>query len=188
MANGRRPVLTTPIETQRRALAQLEPRNFPIREALEESLLKYLEQEQDYAAVEAVLRDAVSRYRAARPKENTRLATSLARLGRFLLKKERYAEAEPILRSCMEIQKTHLDKDDWRISDTMSVLGEALMGRQAYDEAEPLLLTAFDDLETISSSPAARLKQAHDRIKRLYQVMGTPDKIPNSPSESGPGG
>ena len=88
----------------------------------------------------------------------------------------------------MEIQKTHLDKDDWRISDTMSVLGEALMGRQAYDEAEPFLLTAYDGLGTISGTPAARLQQAHDRIKRLYQAMGKPDKIPGLPSESGSGG
>ncbi|MCH9002105.1 MAG: tetratricopeptide repeat protein [Planctomycetes bacterium] len=175
------------IETQRRALAQLEPGNFPIREALEESLLKYLEQKQNDAAVEEVLRAAVSRYRGAFPKENALLATSLARLGRFLLDKKRYAEAEPIFRSCMEIQKTDADKDDWRMSDTMSVLGEALMGRQAYDEAEPLLIAAYDGLGTISGTPPDRLQQAHDRLKRLYQAMGRPDKIPPAPSGSGMG-
>ena len=87
----------------------------------------------------------------------------------------------------MEIQKTHLDKDDWRISDTMSVLGEALMGRQAYDEAEPLLLTAYDKLGSISGTPATRIQQAHDRIKRLYRSLGTLDKIPAAPSVSGSG-
>ncbi|MCH7924448.1 MAG: tetratricopeptide repeat protein [Planctomycetes bacterium] len=175
------------IETQRNALEHLEPGNFSLREALEESLFKYLEQDHDYVAVEEVLRDGVSRYRAALPKENARLATSLTRLGRFLLEEERYAEAEPILRSCMEIQKTDADKDDWRMSDTMSVLGEALMGRQAYDEAEPLLIAAYDGLGTISGTPPDRLQQAHDRLKRLYQAMGRPDKIPPAPSGSGMG-
>ena len=64
----------------------------------------------------------------------------------------------------------------------MSDLGEALMGRQAYDEAERLLLAAYDGMGIISGTPAARLQQAHDRIKRLYQAMGRPDKIPAAPS------
>ena len=175
------------IETQRRALVQLEPGNFPTREALEESLLKYLEQKQDYAAVEEVLREAVSRYRIAIPEENSRLASALDRLGRFLVEQEKFAEAESILQSCLETRKMHSAEDDWRIPDTMSVLGEALMGRQAYDEAEPLLLTAYEDLGNMSGTPTDRLQQAHDRIRRLYLAIGKPDKIPTAPSASGSG-
>ena len=168
------------IETQRRALAQLEPGNFPIREALEESLLNYLEQEQDYAAVEVVLGEAVSRYRAALPKESRRLTASLARLGRFLLKRERYGEAESILRSCMELQERYLDKNDWRIPDTMSVLGEALMGRQAYDEAEPLLLAAYtqmnDNAKAIPDRPRdEQIREALGRVINLYESWSKPD-------------
>jgi tetratricopeptide (TPR) repeat protein len=108
--------------------------------------------------------------------------TRLAGLGQYLLETQKYAAAEPLLRECLAVREKKLP-DDWLRFDAASLLGDALLGQQKNAEAEPLLLQGYDGLKRRESQMpkgfrflAIRLNQAAERLFRLYEATGQPQK------------
>jgi catechol 2,3-dioxygenase-like lactoylglutathione lyase family enzyme len=70
--------------------------------------------------------------------------------------------------------------DDWRRYDTMSLLGGALLGQGRYAEAEPLIGQGHVGLKArearIPVPDRARLREAAERVVRLYEDWGKPEQ------------
>jgi hypothetical protein len=60
------------------------------------------------------------------------------------------------------------------------VIGGSLLGQRKYAEAEPLLLSGYEGLKARASglppSRKPRVPEARDRIVRLYEAWGQPEK------------
>jgi tetratricopeptide (TPR) repeat protein len=98
----------------------------------------------------------------------------LAMLGVSLLKQGRPAEAEPVLRETLDLRVKELPDHWWRRS-AESLLGEALSAQGKYAEAEPLLLSGYERMEPLPEN-LARKREALERVVRLYEAWGKPDK------------
>jgi hypothetical protein len=84
-----------------------------------------------------------------------------------------------LLRECLEIREK-ATPDDWSRFHAMSLLGGALLGRGRYAEAEPLLSQGYEGMMArqarIPASDQSRLREAAERMVRLYQAWGQADK------------
>jgi hypothetical protein len=109
----------------------------------------------------------------------TELAGIQAEQGRSLLVGKRYAEAEPILRECLAFREKFIP-DHWLRFNAMSMLGGALLGQVKNAEAEPLLLQGYEGMKqregAIPAPGKPRLTEAVERIVRLYEATGRPEK------------
>jgi hypothetical protein len=97
-----------------------------------------------------------------------------------LIRQGKHAEAVPILRACLEI-KEKTDPGDWATANARSLLGEALIGQREFPAAEPLLLDAHKALTERRDKirPLDReaiLRDAIDRLVRLYEARGKPER------------
>jgi Na+-transporting methylmalonyl-CoA/oxaloacetate decarboxylase gamma subunit len=106
-------------------------------------------------------------------------ASALAARGSMLLLEKKPAEAELRLRECLTIRRK-IQPGDWTTFDTESILGEALLVQKRFADAEPLLLSGYDGLrrraDAIPPGDQPRLTQAIERLVRLYEAWGKPDK------------
>jgi serine/threonine protein kinase/Tfp pilus assembly protein PilF len=102
-----------------------------------------------------------------------------SKLGHCLILKGKHAEAVPLLRACVQLQEK-IQPNDWSTAQTRSLLGEALTGQKSFDEAEPLLSAGWNGLRerraTIPPSVPgdARIREAGERLVRLYETWGKP--------------
>ena len=115
-----------------------------------------------------------------KPRNDRFYSESLAMLGRCLIRQGKDAEAVPVLRECLEI-KEKTQPGDWTTAQARSLLGEALAGQREFPAAEPLLLNAQKALTERRQKirPLDRegiLRDAADRLVRLYEAWGKPDK------------
>ena len=103
----------------------------------------------------------------------------MAYFGDNLLTQRKWAEAEPVLRECLAIREKALP-DDWLRFNAMSMLGGSLLGQGKYFEAEPLILAGYEGLkareENIPAPGKPRLAAAAERVVRLYEAWGKPEK------------
>ncbi len=103
----------------------------------------------------------------------------MALLGSNLLKHAKWSESEPVLRECLAIRMKALP-DDWSRFNTMSMLGESLLGQARYTEAEPLVVPGYEGMKAratkIPASAWSRLREAAERVVRLYEAWGKPDQ------------
>jgi tetratricopeptide (TPR) repeat protein len=127
------------------------------------------------ADVTALLAEA----RAAAPKDSPELADLLVQAGQALLAAGAWADAEPVLRDSLAIREK-LIPDDWLRFNSMSALGGALLGLGRYADAEPLLLRGYDGMKqreaTIPPAGKIRLREAVERIGRLYEATAQPER------------
>ncbi|HXP63592.1 MAG TPA: serine/threonine-protein kinase [Dongiaceae bacterium] len=128
---------------------------------------------------ETMSREALAMRRKLLGNDHPDVADSLAQLAGVLRDRGRLDDAEPLLRECLSIREKGLP-DDWLTFSARSALGENLLARKKYAEAEPLLLSGYNGLnEREAKIPAAsrrRLKEAGERLIRLYQETSRPDK------------
>jgi eukaryotic-like serine/threonine-protein kinase len=106
-------------------------------------------------------------------------ADALTERGKTLLLEKKPAEAELALRESLTIR--HKDQpDDWTTFKTKSLLGEALLDQKKFDEAEQRLLAGWQGLkDRVSKMPSDQrfqLTHAVERLVRLYEAWGKPDK------------
>lgn len=133
----------------------------------------------DQAAI-AMLHDLAQEARESMPPDSQPLGDRLAQLGWFLIvcNLDAYVEAEPILRESLAIRE-RLQPEDWSTFNVRSILGEAILGQQRFAEAEPLLLSAYEGMKarenTIPKEAKIRLRDAKERIVRLYDFWEKPD-------------
>jgi hypothetical protein len=133
----------------------------------------------DYAKAEVLGREALASARGKQGGDHADIAQLMALVGSILLKQQKYAEAEPILREGLAIC-ANVTPDAWGRFYTESLLGESLLGQCRYAEAEPLLLAGYEGLKARELKLAAYhrvyLTEAGERIVRLYEARGQPDK------------
>ena len=115
-------------------------------------------------------------------------------LGMNRLKQSKFAEAEPVLRECLAIRAEKLP-DDWSHFNALSLLGGALLGQGKPAEAEPLLVRGYEGMrqreEKIPPPGRPRLPEAAERLARLYEATGRPDRakaVRGEPPPARPGG
>jgi tetratricopeptide (TPR) repeat protein len=132
-----------------------------------------------WADAEALQRDALARRRKAEESDSLLLAGDLAGLGRNLLNQERWSEADTLLREAAAIQ-TQATPDDWARYDAMSLLGGSLLGQGRYAEAERLLVPGYERMKALESRipvpERSRLREAAERVVRLFEAWGQPDQ------------
>jgi hypothetical protein len=79
----------------------------------------------------------------------------------------------------LEAQRKRIS-DSWELYDTQTLLRAILAGQERFAEAEPLLLTGYDGLvqreATILWGSQSVSEQAGERVIRLYQDWGKPEK------------
>ena len=128
---------------------------------------------------EVLHRDVLARRRRTDPPDSPLLAEDLALLGRNLLAQSRCSEAEPLLRECLVIL-AKARPDDWGRYDAMSLLAGALLGQNRYAEAEPRIVAGYEGMKThearIPAPKQFRLREAAERVVRLYEAWGKPDE------------
>jgi hypothetical protein len=90
-----------------------------------------------------------------------------------------FSRAESTLRQCLAIRQ-RIQPEDWITFSTRSQLGGSLLGQKKYAEAEPLLLLGYEGLKArqakILVPQRTRLIEARERVVRLYEAWGKPDK------------
>jgi len=108
------------------------------------------------------------------------LAALLARLAPVLMEAGKIMEAESLARECLAIRENKLP-DAWLTCNTRSILGACLLAQKKHAEAEPLLLSAYQGMkrreDKIPAMGRSRVKEAIQRLVRLYQATGRSDKV-----------
>jgi hypothetical protein len=104
------------------------------------------------------------------------VARALAGLGAVLLELAQAQEAEPLLRESVTIRRERLPSGDWRTANVESLLGGCLTALERYEEAEPLLLNSYRGFQAAREPPTKRVEQAGQRVLRLYESWGKPDR------------
>jgi serine/threonine protein kinase/tetratricopeptide (TPR) repeat protein len=132
-----------------------------------------------WAEAERLRRETLARRRRTVGSDSPLLADDLAPLGRNLLGQSRYSEAEPPLREALAIHEA-ARRDDWSRYDTLSLLGGALLGQGRHAEAEPLIVAGYEGMKAregrIGAWDRSRVREAAERIVRLYEGWGRPDQ------------
>ena len=80
---------------------------------------------------------------------------------------------------CLAIREKAIP-DDWSRFNAMSLLGGALLGQGQYAEAEPLIVAGYEGMKAreaqIPAPGKPRLAEAAERVVRLYEAWGKPEK------------
>ena len=133
-----------------------------------------------WAAVEHVRREVAATRRKLSPSDSLALAGDLTWLGLNLFNQRKWVEAEPVLRESLKIRETK-QPDDWMTFNTRSLLGGTLLGQRKYAEAEPLVAGGYEGIKTrearIPASSEGHLSGAADRVVKLYEAWGKPEKV-----------
>ena len=93
---------------------------------------------------------------------------------------DRPVEAEPLARERLRNLEVNCP-DDWDTSFARMSLGTALLLQKNYGDAEPLLIAGYEGmLRRIDRIPTNKkwfLKEAIERLVRLYEGIDRPEKI-----------
>ncbi|MBM81521.1 MAG: hypothetical protein CMJ78_13150 [Planctomycetaceae bacterium] len=96
-------------------------------------------------------------------------------LGKVMLAQKKHEEAETLLRESLDLHRTSLPDGHWLTASAQSLLGESLMGLGQLDKAEPMVLDGYRGMKASEGRFEPRLiRQAADRIVRLYQLWNKP--------------
>jgi non-specific serine/threonine protein kinase/serine/threonine-protein kinase len=135
--------------------------------------------EERYPEAGDLLSTVVNAQRRVLSAEHPDTLYSLSLLAKAFLAEQKYVDAEAALREALNgYEKTR--PMAWQRFKIESMLGESLAGEKKYTEAERLLLSGYNGLlEKPASIPVAyksTLPEAGDRMVKLYQDWGKPDK------------
>jgi serine/threonine protein kinase/tetratricopeptide (TPR) repeat protein len=128
------------------------------------------------AESEALLREALGIRRQIKPPGHYHIAFNLDTLGALLIDKGKAHEAEVLAREGLRLRKEGPDPGHWQAANLDSVLGAALTELGRFDEAEGHVLGGYQGLKDSPGTPTRRLREALERVVRLYTAWGKPDK------------
>ncbi len=131
----------------------------------------------DAAGAEALLRDVLDARRRSLAADDPALAMTLAQLATALLKLDRADEAEPLARECLEIREKRLPPGHWLTANSRSLWGDALLSLGRLDEADAALCESYEALRAADGAPAARVREAADRLVRLGEARGDAEAV-----------
>jgi serine/threonine protein kinase len=133
-----------------------------------------------WVEAEPLRRDALAVHRRTLKPDSPLLAGDLAPLGRNLLKQSKWPEAERLLRESLAIREKVIP-GEWQRFNSMAMLGGALLGQGRYAEAEPLIVGGYNGMAVRSAKIGAggrfNLSEAAERVIRLYEAWGKPEKV-----------
>jgi serine/threonine protein kinase/tetratricopeptide (TPR) repeat protein len=168
-------LLQNTVEAMRAKLGADHPETLTV----ENSLGWAFQEQGEVARAEAIYHDVLTRRKAKIGTDDADFATVLACLGSCLLKQEKWGEAEAVLRECIRIRESKVT-DDWTRFDTSSELGGCLLGQKKYAAAEPLIVSGYEGMRSrevkIPWQSKPRLAAAAERVVKLYEAWGKPDK------------
>jgi eukaryotic-like serine/threonine-protein kinase len=128
---------------------------------------------------ETLQREALALRRKLLRNDDTSLAASAENLAVVLCDQGKFAEAEGLAREGLAIREKTAP-DDWRTFNSRSLLGAALLGQQKFTESETQLLSGYQGMEQrwerIPASSRLRLREATERLIRLYESTNRPDQ------------
>jgi serine/threonine protein kinase len=168
-------VLQGALDAQRK---RLPPGHVDIVESLY-AWAEYLLEGGDTKQAEAALREGLRIERQPVPRVQRLTGQMLAALGWALTLEGRAAEAEPLLREALEILSKEFPTGHWAhwmAADAQSRLGGCRVALGRFAEAESDLQAAYQVLQGAGAVPPARFAQAGERIVKLYETWGKPDK------------
>jgi tetratricopeptide (TPR) repeat protein len=160
------------LESLRRTLPAGDP---ALAQALVPWGISLLDKGEAGRAVEA-LREALGIQRKNAPEDHPEVVGARIALGWALTENGQAKEGEALLRQGLKYRQENLPKGHWLTANAESLLGGCLAALRRYDEAEPLLLHAHADLRAAADTPPHRLRQTRERLARLYEAWGQPDK------------
>jgi eukaryotic-like serine/threonine-protein kinase len=72
----------------------------------------------------------------------------------------------------------------WTTFNSRSQLGGALLGQKKHGEAEPLIVSGYQGMKArepkIPPTGQPRFAEASERVVKLYEAWGKPDKVAES--------
>jgi len=144
------------------------------------NLASLYEQLESWSSAEPLRRENVALRRKSGQPGTPILAGDLAALGSNLLNQSKWAEAQAVLRECLAIREKAIPAD-WSTFNTMSQLGGALFGQGEFAEAEPLIVEGYSGMkareQAIPPVGRPRLPEAAERVVRLYERWGKPERV-----------
>jgi tetratricopeptide (TPR) repeat protein len=130
----------------------------------------------NFRGAEPLARESLDMRRRVYGDADSRVAYSLVTLGSILPPLGRAAEAEADLRDAVVILRRKFPRGHYTTSQALSLLGGCLMERGKYDEAEPMLLESEADLRGRRDEGEKELRAVRERLVRLYEATGKPEK------------
>jgi tetratricopeptide (TPR) repeat protein len=138
-----------------------------------------LQAEGRLAEAETLLCEAMALEKKLPDGEQPDLADLLAGVAEVLVAQGKFAEAEPSARECLAVREKRLP-DGWEKFEARNLLGAALLGQKKFTEAELLLLSGYEGMkereERIPAPEKRRLKEALQRVVKLYEATGKPEE------------
>ena len=131
----------------------------------------------DYEEAESLYRECLEILRKSFHDEHPYVASTLDNLAKLLVAKRDYTGAEILYRKAIEIRLKVLSENHWLMARTFNRLGECLTHLKSYKEAEPLLLDSYHQLNEKRSGNDKYTIKALNRIIKLYEVWGKPEKV-----------
>jgi eukaryotic-like serine/threonine-protein kinase len=132
-----------------------------------------------WAYAEPLRRTVLEQQRSSAPPASLERANDLNLLGTNLLKQEKWTAAEPILRESLKICAAS-QPDHWTTFSFRSALGDCLLGQKKFALAEPLIVDGYEGTKAreaqIPPRDKPRLTEAADRLVKLYEAWGKPEK------------
>ena len=132
--------------------------------------------EGDVRQAELALTEALRIERSALPPEHRALGQTLCTLGWLRAQTGRVQEGEQLLRRALVIYRRAWPRDHWVTADAESRLGGCLTALGQFDDAERFLRVSYQTLEAAPGAPSARVVHATERLVKLYEAWGKPDK------------
>jgi tetratricopeptide (TPR) repeat protein len=130
----------------------------------------------DAAAAELLVRDAIAMQRKLVGNDQPETALMLATLGEILATTGRAGEAESVLREAVTILRKTLPEGHWLIALAQGQLGGCLSALGRYEEAEPQLVASYQAIARTRGESDQYAVEALDRVVKLYESWGKPDK------------
>jgi tetratricopeptide (TPR) repeat protein/tRNA A-37 threonylcarbamoyl transferase component Bud32 len=129
-----------------------------------------------WSEAESILRELLPHARKLYPADHPELSGFLSALGWSLSESNRASEAEPYLRECVAIRKKSLPPKNWATANAESLLGGCLASLGRFAEAESMLVDSYEILAAARDCPPLRAGQSRDRVVRMYERWGKPDR------------
>ncbi len=182
-----------------RELGQLEEAETLCREALERSrkllgnehpqvnysftdLAVLLQRQGKLAELEELYRGRLQSTQKKLPVGDEESIRTLTEFSRILVAEEKFAEAEPLTREALTLLENSMP-EDWRTFSARSLVGDTLLGQKKYAPAEALLVAGYAGMKereaSIDELCRPYLKEAMQRLVRLYQATGRPELVAN---------
>jgi tetratricopeptide (TPR) repeat protein len=143
---------------------------------LHRGLIRALTEQGRLDKAEALAKEGLPLHRHTFPAGHEHIGRTLALLGRVLTEKGKPAEAEPLLREAANLFREHYPTKRDFIAESESWLGASLVALGKYKEAEPLSLGSYEMLKAAPTVPPRHKEAAKQRIIKLYEAWGKPDK------------